>query len=145
MIRFTLSLTLASLLAAAAPAFAQEAEDGAERPPVRNSLRRDATPSLGLPQPTTETWFYEQERKRYDNPKEMVRRNAEYEMILRKRRIESRRWFGYSNSRPVASPNPWYDTYSPMWTGNSYFPYEWSGVGGPAVVLRPGWYGTGQY
>jgi hypothetical protein len=147
MTKFTLSLTLASLLAAAAPVLAQEDDGGApaRQPPVRNTLRRDVTPSLGSPQPTTETWLYEQELKRYGNPKEIVRRNAEYEMIQRKRRIESRKWFGYSNSRPIASPNPWYDTYSPMWTGNSFYPYQWSGVGGPAVVLRPGWYGTGQY
>lgn len=146
MTKFTLTLTFASLLAVAAPAFAQEGEGDATaaRPPVRNTLRRDATPSLGSPSPTMETWLYEQERKRYDDPKEIVRRNAEYEMIQRKRRIESRKWFGYSNSRPIASPNPWYDTYSPMWTGNSFYPYEWSGVGGPAVVYRPGWYGTGQ-
>ncbi|MEX2188704.1 MAG: hypothetical protein WD875_17985 [Pirellulales bacterium] len=147
MTKFTLTLTLAALLAAAAPAFAQEAEGGAtvRQPPVRNTLRRDATPSLGSPSPTMETWLYEQERKRYDNPKEIVRRNAEYHMAQRQRRIESRKWFGYSNTRPTASPNPWYETYSPTWTGNSVHPFEWSGVGGPAVVLRPGWTGTGQY
>ncbi len=145
MTKFTLTLTLASLLTAATPAFAQEDAGAATPPPVRNTLRRDATPSLGTPSPTMETWLYEQERKRYDDPKEMVRRNAEYRMIQRQRRIESRKWFGYSNSRPIASPNPWYDTYSPMWTGNSSNPYEWSGVGGPAVVFRPAWSGIGQY
>jgi hypothetical protein len=147
MTKLAFAISLVSLLAAAAPAVAQEDATAAEpKAPVRHSLRRDdAAQSLGTPSPTLETWLYEQERKRYLDPKEAVRRNAEYRAIQRQRRIESRNWFGYSNSRPIASPNPWYDTYSPMWTGNSFFPYEWSGVGGPAVVLRPGWYGTGQY
>lgn len=146
MTRYKLLFTFASLLATVAVAHAQDegATSPEPTPPVRNTLRRDVEPSLGLPAPSVQTWLYEQERKRYLDPKEAVRRNAEYRAIQRQRRIESRNWFGYSNSRPLASPNPWYDTYSPMWTGNSAYPYEWSGVGGPAVVFHPGWT-TAQY
>jgi hypothetical protein len=152
MTKFTWTLTLASLLAAAVPAIAQDDTHGdaaaiettEQKAQLRPSLRRDDTPSLGSPTPSVETWLYEQERKRYLDPKEAVRRNAEYRATQRQRRIESRNWFGVSNSRPIASPNPWYETYSPMWTGNSWHPYEWSGTGGPSVVYRPGWHGT-QY
>jgi hypothetical protein len=108
----------------------------------RAVVRREAEPTLSPPTPTPEMWLYEQELKRHDDPKLAVRRAAEYRATQRQRRIESRKWFGLSNSRPVASPNPWYETYSPMWTGNTAFPYEWSGAGGPAVAYRPGWYGT---
>jgi Ni/Co efflux regulator RcnB len=145
--KFTLTLTLASLLATAAIAQAQDDDTppADPRPPVRQSVRRDVEPSsIGSPPPSVQTWIYEQERKRYLDPKEAVRRNAEYRAVMRQRRIESRNWFGYSLSRPIASPNPWHDTYSPMWTGNSAYPYEWSGVGGPAVVYHPGW-NTAQY
>jgi len=118
------------------------AKEPAERlPERRQSLRRDWQPSLTAPPSSPELWLYEQERQRYEDPKAAVRRAAEYRATQRQRRIESRKWFGYSNSRPIASPNPWYDTYSPMWVGNSFFPYEWAGVG-PSVAVRPGWYGT---
>ena len=82
-------------------------------------------------------WFYEQERIRNEDPKTVVRRNAEYRYAQMQRRIESMKWYGMSASRPIASPNPWYDTYSPYWTGNSAQPFEWSGVG-PSVTYRPG-------
>lgn len=122
----------------------QEHNEPAAKQPIRprGSLRRDAEPTLSPPTPTPEMWLYEQERKRYEDPKAAVRRAAEYRTTQRQRRIEARKWFGYSNSRPLASPNPWYDTYSPMWTGNAVNPYEWSGTGGPSVAFRPGWYGT---
>jgi hypothetical protein len=103
------------------------------------SLRRDvAAPTLTPPATTPEMWFYEQERVRYEDPKSAVRRHAEYRFAQQQRRIESRKWFGLSNSRPVASPNPWYDSYSPMWVSNTAYPYEWSGVGYPAVIYRSG-------
>ncbi len=153
MTKLTWTLALATLLATAIPAIAQDdvVENGTTQDANATehkaqplpSIRRD-TPSLGSPTPSVETWLYEQERKRYLDPKEGVRRNAEYRATQRQRRMESRNWFGVSNSRPMASPNPWYETYSPMWTGNSTHPYEWSGTGGPSVVYRPGWHGT-QY
>jgi hypothetical protein len=121
---------------------ARENENGGRREvPARDipSLRRDAPPSTLTPPATTpEMWFYEQERLRYEDPKTAVRRHAEYRFAQQQRRIESRKWFGISNSRPIASPNPWYDTYSPMWVSNTAYPYEWSGVGYPAIIYRGG-------
>jgi hypothetical protein len=117
-----------------------------QQPPPRVDLRRDAPPAapkLEAPATTPEMWIYQQERQRYDDPKTAVRRNAEFVTAHRMMRIESRKWFGYSNSRPIASPNPWYDTYSPQWVGNTPYPYEWAGVGSAGVGYRTGWYPVG--
>jgi hypothetical protein len=102
----------------------------------RTDLRRDV-PTLSPPTTTPEMWLYEQERIRSEDPKTIVRRNAEIRYAQMQRRIESRKWYGMSNSRPVASPNPWYDTYSPSWVSNTWHPYEWSG-GGYGATYRYG-------
>lgn len=96
--------------------------------------------SMGELKPTPEMWFYEQELRRYQDPRTLVRRKAEYRAAQRQRRIESRKWFGLSNARPDASPEPMYGTFSPRWnSGNVFDPFGWSGGGGATyVVVRPG-------
>ena len=56
--------------------------------------------------PTAQMWFYEQERRRWDDPKQAVRRKAEFKAAQRRQRIEARRWYGYSNMRPQANVTP---------------------------------------
>ena len=98
-------------------------------------LRRDPTPNAVSPTP--EMWFYEQERTRYEDPKGAVRRKAETRATQRAERLAAMKWYGMSNSRPVAGTTPLFGTYSPMWASNTPDPYRWrSGV--PAVVVRPG-------
>jgi hypothetical protein len=135
-----------TLLSAATLRAQNPRENGTEFSATRReptTLRRDAGPTLTPPATTPEMWFYEQERLRYEDPKSAVRRHAEYRFAQQQRRIESRKWFGLSNSRPIASPNPWYDTYSPGWVANTFHPYEWSGVGYPAVIYRSGFVAPG--
>src|SRR4051794_40932465 len=79
--------------------------------PARAESRRD-TISLGDVSPTPEMWFYAQERQRYDDPKAAVRRNAEFDAAQRQARLAARRWFGYSNARPIADPIPMMGDYS---------------------------------
>lgn len=87
---------------------------------------------------TPEMWFYQQELRRYENPKTAVRRNAEFEAAQRRRRIAARRWFGFSNARPTAGIDPVHGDYSPSWTsGKRYHPFRWSGHGPAVVVVRP--------
>ena len=82
-----------------------------------------------------EMWLYLQEQKQYNDPKVAVRRNAEIRGQQRQARLASMKWFGYSNSRPSASPTPTMGTYSPFWGGNTWNPYMWAGVGhGPSAV-----------
>jgi hypothetical protein len=139
--KLLLLLSWLSILAAP-PAFAQD--------PIwePRDLRRDALPDPPIPTPSSETthstltqtpemWFYSQERSRYEDPKNAVRRNAEFRAAQRQNRLASLRWFGMSNSRPIASPTPWFGTYSPAWTANSVDPYSWRTSGPHYVVLRP--------
>jgi hypothetical protein len=129
----TLAVSLGLLGALCGLAWAQAPKK--ERP----APRRESRSALEAPATTPEMWLYEQERQRYEDPRAVVRRNAEIAAAQRARRIESRNWFGHSLSRPIASPNPWYDTYSPGWVSNTHYPYEWAGIGAPMVVYRPGW------
>ena len=81
-----------------------------------------------------ELWFYTQEMRRRDDPKEAVRRKAEFRTAQRQRRIAAREWFGYSNSRPVANLDPWDTSHSPHWTANNALhPDRWVGNNRTAV------------
>lgn len=115
-----------------------------DRPTAAGQLDRPATGQLDRPismgelKPTPEMWFYEQELRRYQDPRTLVRRKAEYRAAQRHLRIESRKWYGLSNARPDASPDPLYGTFSPRWnSGNVYDPFAWSGRGRSYVVVRP--------
>ena len=88
---------------------------------------------------TPDMWYYSQEQRRHDDPRQAVRRKAEFVSQQRALRIASMKWFGMSNSRPLASTSPFMDEYSPTWIGNSYHPYHWVGGGGyytPSVYVR---------
>jgi hypothetical protein len=101
----------------------------------RTTTPRD--PSIELPSSgtvTPEMWFYTQEYQRYKSPKEAVRRKAEARAAQRQNRLAAQRWFGLSNSRPVASPVPYFGVYSPSWVGNTWSPYYWSGANLPYVT-----------
>ncbi len=57
----------------------------------------------------------------------LVFRNAASKAAQRRHRMASLKWYGYSNLRPIASPMPNYNTYSPMWAGNTWDAYRWVG------------------
>ena len=86
--------------------------------------------------PTPDMWLYLQQTQRADDPKMIVRRNAEFRAAQRRHRIAARKWFGYSNLRPAASHTPFTGTYSPTWIGNTRDPYQWSGFGWPSVYFH---------
>ena len=63
---------------------------------------------------------------------ESVHRAAVARAEQRTRRLESQRWFGISNARPMVSPDPYNGDYSPGWVSNyPFFPYRWVGGGEP--------------
>jgi hypothetical protein len=103
-------------------------------------IQSNVTVSSGLVEPTPEMWLYEQQLREYLDPGMAVRRNAEFRAAQRRHRMASLKWFGLSNQRPSASPDPYNGEYSPAWVGNNgLYPYRWSGgEGRPWVVLRPG-------
>jgi hypothetical protein len=113
-------LVAIALLVIAGSALAQEKSR-------ETSLRRDAVAAPGTTvSQTPEMWFYEQERSHWENPREAVRRKAEYRAAQRSSRIASMRWYGMSNARPSANATPITSTYSPTWTSNSFDPFRWT-------------------
>ena len=109
------------LLLAAAPVRAEK--------PVAIGLGTDPVASLGELKATPEMWFYEQAARQYKDPKMAVRANAEFRAEQRLRRLESMKWFGFSNSRPSVSSDPIHGDYSPMWTSSpGYYPSRWTGL-----------------
>ena len=94
----------------------------------------DVMPSDGSVTP--EMWLYMQATKRHDSPKEGVRRKAQLRSAQRQQRLESQRWFGFTNLRPTVNPLPFYGSYSPMWAGSARDPYLWYGSGQPYVTYH---------
>ena len=135
-----LSLLLFGMaLAAASNVLAQEPDDPfAARVPKRTSTTAPTQIfSPGEVTATPEMWFYEQERLRYADPRQAVRAQAEFRAAQRSRRLAALKWFGFSNSRPVANPDPFHGTYSPRWVGNSHSPSQWSAGSATTVVIAP--------
>jgi len=124
--RIKTALFMLAALAVAVPALAQQ--------PTPPSTKSDdfTDPSKA---PSLDVWFYLQAMRRYDDPKQAVRRKAEAKAEQRRARMAARKWFGISNLRPTVSHVPWMGTYGPRWSGNSYDPLQWRGTGGPAVII----------
>lgn len=93
--------------------------------------------SWGQLQPTADMWLYEQTKADYLDPKLAVRRKAEQKTAQRAGRIAAMKWYGLSNSRPVANPTPMCGVYSPGWHANHYNSYRWTGGVQPLLVVRP--------
>ncbi|NLX96698.1 MAG: hypothetical protein GXY83_11025 [Rhodopirellula sp.] len=126
-------LSFALLTILFVPALPALAEKPTEKPAVFSG-----TISPGELTPTPEMWFYEQQMRTYQDPSLAVRRNAEVRAAYRQSRLESRKWFGFSNLRPTASSDPFHGDYSPGWTSNnSWNPSRWAGYGAAAVVIAP--------
>jgi hypothetical protein len=98
--------------------------------PISGGTGVDSSISSSELKVTPEMWFYEQNMRMYKDPKMAVRANAEYRSVQRQHRIASMKWFGFSNSRPRASSDPFHGDYSPSWVSNpGYYPSRWNGVG----------------
>ena len=108
----------------------------AQQPVVKKPILGTNEQPVVTPETVTpDMWYYSQENRRHDDPKQAVRRKAEYVAQQRTLRIESMKWFGMSNSRPLASTTPFMDEYSPAWVGNSSHPYQWIPVGSPSTAI----------
>lgn len=82
-------------------------------------------------------WFYQQHMKDWVNPKLAVRRKAEARAQERFYRLAALKWYGYSNSRPIAHFTPITSSYSPFWAGSFYDPYHWYEAYSPTIVIVP--------
>jgi hypothetical protein len=128
-----LSIALAiAALSAALPCAAQEAPFNLRRDQPTHAPSQEG--SLSTPAATPEMWFYDQERKRHDDPRMAIRRRAEIRTQQREDRLASARWYGISNSRPVVSGTPWMGGYSSYWGSNTFDPMRWRAAPAPVVV-----------
>ena len=125
--------TLALVVTCASTLVAQNPK--AVREPRRDEARHDEAYS-DEPQMTPEMWFYKQELNRHDDPQTAVRRKAELRAAHRQLRIESRKWYGLSNSRPTVSYAPQYGTYSPAWVAPGHDPYRYRAASGAYIMTR---------
>ena len=81
-------------------------------------------------QVSPDVWAYQRYMRQDMESTLAARRAAEYRAEQRMHRVESRRWFGLSNQRPVASPDPFNGDYAPIWVSNYPFnPSRWVGMG----------------
>jgi hypothetical protein len=97
--------------------------------PLAGSVGGDSALSSSEIKVTPEMWFYDQAMRQYKDPKMAVRARAEYRADQRQHRVAAMKWFGFSNSRPRASSDPFHGDYSPRWVANpGYYPSRWSGV-----------------
>lgn len=102
---------------------------------------RQPTMSMGELTPTPSMWFYQQQMDSYLNPRFAIRRAAEQRAAERDARIASRKWFGYSNSRPMAVHTPFTHPLSATWAGNGVDQWHWWGISPTHVLVdRPGDY-----
>ncbi len=151
MTRLTLALS-AVILFSAAPLMAQQrttlpppipaasapSRVAASAPQPVGSVRANLGISPGEVAATPEMWFYQQQMQQYHDPKVAVRDKAELRVEQRQRRLASLKWFGFSNSRPVAGVDTLHGDYSPSWTANSsHYPFRWNGYGQPWVAALP--------
>ena len=128
--RLSIAISILFALVAAVPALADR--------PLAQQLGPEGGISPGEVRATPEMWFYEQYQREYQDPKMAVRRNAEYRAAQRRRRMAALKWFGFSNQRPQAGPEPFHGEWSPVWTSNNgVYPYRWAGGGWPWVAGRP--------
>jgi hypothetical protein len=97
----------------------------AQQTPSKNIKTDEVSPSDISPTLTPEIWLYMQELRRYDDPKQAVRRKAEFRAQQRLNRLAAMRWYGVSNQRPLVFSSPWTSDYSPVWPGYGWNRYFW--------------------
>lgn len=112
------------------PRVSNPAELPGEPPVIQGTI-----PGISPSQMTPEMYLYLHELKRYDDPKQAVRRKAELKTAQRNQRLAAQKWFGISNARPMASAQPFMDLYSPRWVGNGYNSFDWVGAESATSII----------
>lgn len=119
-----LSVALATSILLVTPLVAQQPRRSDTQPGAASGHKRVRAPNDAYAVPPGQM----------EHPAVAVRRNAQFRAAQRRRRIAARRWFGLSNSRPMASATPWMGAYSPYWMSNTGQPFGWAGVGRTTVI-----------
>ena len=105
--------------------------------PAQEPAAPEPTPARAARPPQTDNAdFYRQRLRRYDEGAMAVRRKAQYRAQQRMNRIAALKWFGISNSMPIASTTPWSGLYSAAWVSNTRRPQAWMGTTRTTVVVH---------
>jgi hypothetical protein len=121
MTRFAFCLSLVMALSCSA-AWAQDVSFG----PAKDVDPPQAEKEHTL---TPEMYRYLSDLQRYGGPQDLTRVRAAREADQRKERLAAMRWYGYSNSRPMAAATPFTSQYGPRWVGGRNNPYFWWDMG----------------
>lgn len=125
------SLAMAMVLSAASA----QAQDLSLDPGTIDSPQRPAEKQYTL---TPEMYRYLSDLQRYGGPTDVTRQRAMQAAEARKQRLASLKWYGHSNSRPMAAATPFMGDYSPRWMSNSTNPYEWRDRGHHQTYISSG-------
>ena len=73
-----------------------------------------------------QSWYYDRPSGEYQfTPRQIVQAKAMVRGAQRQSRLASMKWYGMSNSRPVASATPFMSMYSPAWQMPGGRPFGW--------------------
>jgi hypothetical protein len=113
---------------------------GPPSPPVLppTDLPKPTQPGSVVPAPEMTPYPYPGAERPIVDAKTLIQQRAAQEAAARNRRLAALRWFGYSNSRPVAGVDCIHGDYSPSWTSNNpHYPFRWVGAGPTWVAWLP--------
>jgi hypothetical protein len=135
-------LALACLAILATAAHSAEPPDNIKRLSAETAIPAPVSgPGQYAPAPqmtvTPEMWFYEQEQRRYDDPRTAIRAQAALKTAQRQARLAAMQWYGLSNSRPSVTVDPLHCVYSPRWTSSGYNPSDWLGPSTTTILYVP--------
>lgn len=100
--------------------------------------RKPISPEEAIASPDLAGYPYPVDGKPSFDSKTIIQQKAAQEAEQRANRRAARKWFGFSNSRPVAGVDCIHGDYAPRWTSNHpHYPFRWVGVGGGVVSWLP--------
>jgi hypothetical protein len=84
--------------------------------------------------PGGDSWYYRSSPER-EPTFTVAQLKAQQRGAQRMARLEAMRWYGFSNSRPVATALPYTSMYSPAWQQPGGRPFAWYVSHRPIVII----------
>ena len=89
---------------------------------------------------TPEMWMYLHEYQSNKDPKQAIRKRAEFRAKQRRARLAAQRWYGHSPLRPTANSLPQMSpSHGSTWIGVPWSPTEWTAY---TTKHRSSYYGS---
>ncbi len=111
---------------------------GIPQGPPAGAARKPNLPGEVISSPEMSSYPYSPSPQPVLDSKLLLQQKAAEQAAQRARRLAALKWFGYSNSRPVAGVDCVHGDYAPSWTSNNpHYPFRWVGVGPAWVSALP--------